>query len=287
MLNQLTVKYLDDRGRIHDAQHGFRPGRGTLTAWRCILEKVISARDIYEFDLRKFFDLINLDAVSAVLVRKGIPVQLVRMLYYINTCAAQLKPPHRLNEFEHMMKAMLHRGSPDEVINAPRPLSYMYRVRGVPQGAPTSPLLATLTLEGSILDRPGLEAIMYADDGLYYGNIGDTPIITPNSGMTTSNIYFNVSKSGWVKRNGEWLKPLKFLGLEYDGVADVLRAKTRGGSDLLYDKSELVKAYRERENELSRRSRDSQFGPCFSTEWGELVRSKLFGFIQSRLYTGA
>jgi hypothetical protein len=86
--------------------------------------------------------------------------------------------------------------SPDEVINAPRPLSYAYRARGVPQGAPTSPLLSTLLLPGSILDRPGLKSIMYADDGLYFGNISDIPIITPNSGMVTSNIYFNHAKSG-------------------------------------------------------------------------------------------
>lgn len=75
----------------------------------------------------------------------------------------------------------------------PRPISYMYRAHGIPQGAPTSPIMSTLTLENSILDR-GMETIMYADDGLYYGDI-DQPIITPNSGMVTNNIKFNLSKS--------------------------------------------------------------------------------------------
>lgn len=191
------VKFLDERGRLHESQHGFRPRRGTLTAWKVVLSEVIQAKDIYEFDLRKFFDLINLDSISAKLAQKGVPIQIVRQLYYINTCAAKLKPPFRLNEFEHMMKGLMHKGAtPDEVINAPRPISYMYRVRGVPQGAPTSPLLAALSLEGSILDRPGLKALMYADDGMYYGDLSDTPIITPNSGMVTSNIHFNLDKSG-------------------------------------------------------------------------------------------
>lgn len=158
---------------------------------------MIHAKDIYEFDLKKFFDLVNLDAISAKLLQKGVPVQLVRQLYYINCSAVRLPKKVRINEFEHMMKALMMRGaSPDEVINHPRPLSYMYRVRGIPQGAPTSPLLATLCLEGSILDRPGLPSVMYADDGMYYGDIGDTPIITPNSGMVTSNVHFNLDKSG-------------------------------------------------------------------------------------------
>jgi len=94
-----------------------------------------------------------------------------------------------------MMKKLIHQGSYEEVINHPRPLSYMYRIRGVPQGSPTSPAMSLLGLHHSILDREGLETIMYADDGLYYGNLTGKPIITPNSGMVTGNIHFNLSKS--------------------------------------------------------------------------------------------
>jgi hypothetical protein len=128
---------------------------------------------------------------------KGVPMSIIRQMYYINTCACTIKPPFMINEFEHMMKQLIHKNAtPDEIINHPRPITYMYRIQGVPQGAPTSPLLATLALEGSILDRPNLKAVMYADDGIYYGNIGDTPIITPNSKMVSYNIHFNLSKSG-------------------------------------------------------------------------------------------
>lgn len=128
-----------------------------------------------------------------MLIKKEVPINIVRQLYYINTSAVKLKPPYRLNEFEHMMKRLLNGRDPDEVINSPRPLSYMYRVRGVPQGSPTSPVLATLALENSILDR-GMDTVMYADDGLYYGNL-DQPIITPNSGIVSANIHFNLQKS--------------------------------------------------------------------------------------------
>jgi hypothetical protein len=96
-------------------------------------------------------------------------------------------------------------------------MSSMYSLRGVPQGAPTSPLLASIILPGSIIGRPGIETVAYADDGLYYGNISDTPLITPNTGMVKGNIYFNLDKTGWVKRDGKWLKPLKFLGMVFDG----------------------------------------------------------------------
>lgn len=98
-----------------------------------------------------------------------------------------------MNEFEQQMKKLIHTGTIKEIIEAPRPMSNLYKVRGVPQGAPTSPLLSTLALENSILNR-GVNTLMYADDGLYYGDI-DQPLITPNSGMVSANIYFNLEKS--------------------------------------------------------------------------------------------
>jgi len=38
------------------------------------------------------------------------------------------------------------------------------------------------------------------------------------------------------------LKPLKFLGIEYNGETNKLRARTRKGSSLLYDKEALIDA---------------------------------------------
>jgi hypothetical protein len=196
MMNVILTFYYEASGKFRESQHGFRPGRGTLTAWKHILSNVIKAKDIYEFDLKGFFDSINLDYISNELIKDGVPHNIVKLFYYINTCACNVKSPYKLNEFEHMMKKLIHNGSYQEVINHPRPLSYMYRVRGVPQGAPTSPALSLLGLHNSILDRPGIKAVMYADDGLYYGDLNDTPLITPNSGIVTANIRFNLSKSG-------------------------------------------------------------------------------------------
>lgn len=42
---------------------------------------------------------------------------------------------------------------------------------GVPQGAPTSPLLATLVLRETLFHKDNFfETVMYADDGLVYGD---------------------------------------------------------------------------------------------------------------------
>jgi len=159
-----------------------------------ILSEVIKAKDIFEFDLKSFFDMVSLDYLSNKLREKEVPENIVRFLYYINSCAVSCKAPYRLNEHEHKVNKLLHSGATiDEVVDHPRPISYMYRLRGVPQGSPTSPLLASLCLEGSILDR-GMDTIMYADDGLYYGDLKGKPLITPQSNMVSANVYFNMNK---------------------------------------------------------------------------------------------
>jgi len=73
---------------------------------------------------------------------------------------------------------------------------------------------------------------MYADDGVIYGsNLGDSPFPT-GFDIHESGIKINEDKSGWVKKDGKWLKPLRFLGMEYDGNTSSFRAKTRTGSTL-------------------------------------------------------
>lgn len=44
---------------IPQSQHAYMAGRGVITAWKEVIEKVINSRDIYEFDLKGFFDSVN------------------------------------------------------------------------------------------------------------------------------------------------------------------------------------------------------------------------------------
>jgi len=72
------------------------------------------------------------------------------------------------------------------------------------------------------------ECVAYADDSVSFSN---QPIeIEPPS---DTGIEINADKSGYVKWEGKWLKPLKFLGLEFDGTR--FRAQTRKGSNLEMD----------------------------------------------------
>lgn len=96
---------------------------------------------------------------------------------------------------------------------------------------------------------------MYADDGLIYGESVELNELI-NSQMGDSGIEVHPDKSHPVKRDGEWIRPLKFLGLEYDGKRDKLRARTRGGSTLEYDKGgDMVKAVNAIEKAVTKKER--------------------------------
>jgi len=100
-------------------------------------------------------------------------------------------------------------------------------LEGTPQGASVSPLLSLLTLRDFLSQAP---SVSYVDDAFFYGNRSFKVADDPNSG-----VHIHPSKSGWVKKDGRWLKPLKFLGLEFDGR--MFSASTRKGSRLIYTSS--------------------------------------------------
>jgi len=114
--------------------------------------------------------------------------------------------------------------------------------RGVPQGAPTSPILAITVLDPllaplSRLAGEDIGHVQYADDGLGYCDGEDYTRCMPQPipAMIDSGIHIHEGKSGFVKMQGKWLKPLNFLGMSYDGETDTFRANTRKGSTLVLD----------------------------------------------------
>jgi len=58
---------------INYRQHGFIKRKGTLTAWRQIYKEVLDRKYIYEFDLRKFFDSIDISYLLTELRKEHIP----------------------------------------------------------------------------------------------------------------------------------------------------------------------------------------------------------------------
>jgi len=97
------------------------------------------------------------------------------------------------------------------------------KYKGVPQGSNLGPLLALLPMREFLCQ---MSSVSYADDGLFYS---DEPFEIYD--MPQLGIVLHPEKSGWVKSDGEWLKPLKFLGLVLD--REELRAETRKGSRLI------------------------------------------------------
>jgi hypothetical protein len=58
------------------------------------------------------------------------------------------------------------------------------------------------------------KSISYADDVLFYSN---SPFEILSKLFLGLNLH--EEKSGWVNYDGRWIKPLRFLGLEWDGVS--------------------------------------------------------------------
>jgi hypothetical protein len=76
--------------------------------------------------------------------------------------------------------------------------------------------------------------VAYADDSVLFSD-KKIRIKAPHN----TGIEFHEEKTGYVKYNGIWLKPLKFLGLEFDGKK--FSAHTRKGSRLvLEDRMKLL-----------------------------------------------
>lgn len=287
MWNQVLSVYMQER--MPKCQHGFMPGRGTLTAWVDILNKVEKYPDIWEFDLSKFFDCVSLKwnqrfMHNLVQIPKGIAAYLTR----VNLSKIELPniDKWKLDETAAYMKQRLHEGTMGDDSND---LCWY----GVPQGAPTSPLLSLINLIPNLLRE---NIVMYADDGIMFGGPEGKDInIYPytkayqnyDDTLKLLGITFNEKKCHHIKRDGIWLKELKFLGLSYNGWTKELRASTKKGSKLLMDKHQLILWDRLRTQEgMSLKDLKQSAGEMTVNKWEEFVNSKLRGFFMSRLYIG-
>lgn len=157
-------------------------------------------------------------------------------------------------------------------------------IEGFPQGSPISPILCSSILGDSVFKIA--KCLMYADDGLFYSNeplFGGSDDVTTTPAMKESNLSFAADKSGWVKKDGTWLKPLKFLGLTYDGNTDTLYASTKDkillqddlrydikkGSTLVFDKGDMIKDFINTQLEAGYEVAGDKFSPeveSYSTE---------------------
>ena len=285
LLNGMIVVFCENR--LKPSQHGFLPGKGVITAWREIFEKVINSPDIFEFDLEKFFDKVDLPAVKISQTQIGFPTWLSDYLFKINKSPVTIIGPAEIDEKNSNIKRMYSKFpsgikklltdyvtvgleqnlsglklTPEESdllhgqIRNITQLMESYKKDfgqmdfwvGFPQGSPVSPIQANILLDQTLLGRA--PNVQYADDGLFYGRLKKS-IEIESPEMLSAGIKYSAGKCHWVKKDGVWLKNLKFLGLEYCGINGKYRASTRKGSQLELDpeKEELVSTYDHRMNE--------------------------------------
>jgi len=92
-----------------------------------------------------------------------------------------------------------------------------------------------------------------------------------------------------------WLKPLKFLGMIYDGKRNLLASETRKGKKLIYDKEKMLEELNRRDGmeRIAGRTRvvynkdSKEFKYTEKRSFEELCRSRFSGFVQNRLYNGS
>lgn len=137
-------------------------------------------------------------------------------------------------------KALAWRKENVKTLKMPNGLHYTIRSnsigdrdqRGLPQGLTLAGFAACAGLKAAYEELED-DLIMYIDDGVIMMKESDPLKIIKFQGLLDSaGIAISPKKSGYVKYNGVWQKPLKFLGMVYDGRTGRIKASTRKGSNM-------------------------------------------------------
>lgn len=251
------------RGKLGESQHAYQPLRGTLSAWKELSKNLKEWDFVYEIDLKQCFPSINAAWITEKLEGFGMPPRMFYYLENLNRCVPILPKEELLNESDVHEKASfkdLANSPPDSLFKSfnemePENQKVVLQLAalegmtlfefiqmqwvlldqyhhasvgashaGTPQGANTSPLLTCMALKEFTEQR---KSVFYADDGIFFSN-EDFEV----RGDENKGIIINREKSHWIRREGKWLRKIKFLGLEYDPWNDSLRGNTRSGSVL-------------------------------------------------------
>lgn len=213
----------------HPSQHGFIPNRGTDTAWKEIHSKIINKSNIFEFDLKEFFDRVQLDYLCSILQKMEIPSSLVyRLISWSREMPVNSDRSTDLSwssEESKRASLTLHSQISQEETNQYKSQrkgdwenNYSY-YHGVSQGSPLSPTLSTLLLIPILMLNKKVSSLFYADDGLLYSNSATS--LDPQGLLNFSDesgiqAHLEEPKSKWIKRDGQWLTDKKFLGKRFE-----------------------------------------------------------------------
>jgi len=262
MINNLIVL---SRRNNQGSQHGYFPGRGCHTAWEEIIKNLSKYKYVYEFDLKGFFDNVDLNVIQKVLKEKYfMNDKFLKLIFEINRSIVELMPvdllpepdrvpllsgQNKINKNYAKSRSTLvpflnyyeDLGLTKDWILDQKDYDFLiYRKYGVPQGASTSCSLSTLAIE-HVTDKLNNEdlgiTVMYADDGIMFSNTEEYVQSTIDE-LSKSGSSVSLEKSKWLKKNGEYLGTLKFCGLKYNPISEILSAETRKGSKLNFGSRE-------------------------------------------------
>ena len=147
VVQQATLQVLDPvfDEHFHESSHGFRRGKGALTAIEEAKQHLRNGRTwVVSIDLSKFFDRVNHQRLLARLSQRVQDGELLKLVHRMLTAAVVM---------------------PDGTITTTE--------EGTPQGGPLSPLLSNIVLDELDweLERRGLSFVRYADDfNVYVGS---------------------------------------------------------------------------------------------------------------------
>jgi hypothetical protein len=245
MVSNFMTLFLE--GKLMPTQHAYQPGRGTTTAMADVLDRVKRYKYIYEIDFKGCFPNINLKGIIDKLLDLGMHYKDVLYLEQLNLSSPKKAKFDLMDEWAEDAKRTANKwikrhGSTcwvkekvkgkDQWVPLFRPTGEVRRMShvGLPQGSPLSPILTILGLDDWTRSA-GEDRVFYADDGIIFSN---SPIELNSDPHMGINIH--EGKSGYVKKNGIWLKPLYFVGMLYNGWSDSISGHTRNGSRLNIEK---------------------------------------------------
>jgi retron-type reverse transcriptase len=312
--NWLTL-YLRDS--VSKYNHAYMPGLGTKTAWKEVIEKVLKANYIYEFDLKGFFDNVSITEVSDILREKKVPEKIVIFLQNINICVPKF--PEELLLMEPILEQRKKMYGPTEEAlsdpnlriweelkqfeesNGEEMVNMLVEMDGFKNKYDwamaqwqhldkISPVKAEFKgLPQGLNSSPILSILTlekWKDEllqkGIHLTMYADDGIMYSDQAFEVQDNRINELKSKWLKTDGFWqVDRFKYLGLEYLPHEDLLKGKTRKGSTLEFTTKQLgvFALLNDLRDEFSKISADQNLV--------KLADSSLLGYVQSRLYEGS
>jgi hypothetical protein len=239
-----------------------------------LIPRALRAKYVTGFDLKGFFNLVNVKFISEELRKLQTPEHIVSILedQMMSPIKSIDRTPPKPQKARDMFASWMSMKPMIEI-------KHIIAWKGVPQGAATSPILSSLVTRATLFRLLSNKLDMYADDGII---CSEKPIELPlTQDMKIAGVNWNHDKTEIIKEKGRWQKDMKFLGLTYLHMEDKLMAETKKGSRLKFEREDLVGAVAAAEKGNKR------YIPGLSGKWTDFVQSRILGFIQARLYAGS